>query len=283
MKAIMFVLGLGLGFWLAGRFTGTRGMAAMEAQSKAVSAATAAVTAAGPDGPREAETKGTTAPRTARSVPTAFFLRGMVFGLPDTSGLSPEELADPQFAEIYQRALLARARDRVAPFVLALELNTAQAGVLLEVAAEQSAEWWRRTYVTHSIPQKVRDQYAMELSRIAEARLSSVLTPGQMEKLAGLKYTGEGISGLVDVFAMRGAPLPRDRAGELTKPEVAETARGSVAYQSVNTFDPPPPWMSEAQRQYLATSQRMRAAYELTEAIRGAWVKDPELRDIWPQ
>lgn len=283
MKAFAFILGLGFGFWIAGVFTGGRETAAIETPTTTGVAAASSATTLEPSAVGEADVKPPLPPRSARSVPTAFFLRAIVFGLPDTKGLSPEDLADPQFTELYRRALMARARDRVAPFVLALELNTAQAGVLLEVAVEQSAEWWRRTYVTTPIPQNVRDEYARELSRIAEARLSTVLTPEQMEKLAGLKFSGDGIIGMVESFAMRGAPIPREHAGDLTKEEFAVNPRGSLAYRSVNTFEPPPPWMTEAQRRYVALGNRVRAAYELQEAVRGTWIKDPDLRDIWPQ
>jgi hypothetical protein len=283
MKAFLFIFGLGLGFWIAGLYAPARGPVALEARSKADLAAAASTTATDPDPAGEVEMKRATEPRTARSVPTAFFINSVIFSVPNTDGLSPEDLADPQFAELFQRALLARARDRVAPLVLALELNTAQAGVLLEVAAEQAVEWRRRTSADRTMSSKEREEHWRELSRNAEARLASALTPEQMEKLAGLKHSGDGISGMVDSFAMRGAPIPRDRAGELTKPELSVNPRGSLAYRSVNTFDPPPSWMTEAQRRYVALGNRIRAAYELQDAVRGTWVKDPDLRDIWPE
>lgn len=278
-----FAIGLAAGFWLmelglAGRSTGLTDPATAAQPPPAT--ATASVAAPVP-APAQTETAPAVTLWPEREKPNAFFIQ-FAYSLPSVARLPEEERADPDFVELHRRAILAHARDRMAPFVPALGLSPAQFATLLEVSIDQALAWRQRS----EGPMTARQENAIrgELSRTAEARLAAVLTPGQMNTLASFGMTSSTIGRTAEAFAERGAPLSFDQVGRLLKLRPAAIRPGIYDDQPLDWPEPDPrlEGMTDAQRRYETARLRWQEASMLKYYMRNVQVKDPELREMWP-
>lgn len=217
-------------------------------------------------------------PQPARAHPTAFVLSSL-YGF-DTGRLTAEEIADPLFQELLERAVRAAARDRLGPLVVVLGLDSAQREALLDAACDQVRAWGRFDYQSATTAQ--REACRAELSRETERQLAGALTPQQMETLAASKLFAFGALTTMDSFAAHGAPLPSEKIRELLVSRVVNSPRGRFVTADVPPLDPALPWLNEGQRRYAAAQQRWLEAQKATDAARDTRVKDPALRDMWP-
>lgn len=285
MRTLAFIVGLAAGFWLVELAWGSaHGTTAAASHAKAAAPAPTAATTTSP-APAAASVApaATPAPEAyppARSHPSAYFYT-FAFTLPSMSGISAEDRTDPQVAEIYRRAVLASARDKIAPLVPALGLTTTQYATLLEAVIDQAQAYRERGNDRMSTAQ--RQALASELSKIVEARLAPALSPDQMEKLAGLRFTAQALGSVAESFAQRGAPLSTEQMTHLLTVKPTRMENENYGFQQVAEPDPQADWMNDAQRQYWANVARWQAAGRFQEVMRGTPVKDPELRDMWPE
>lgn len=197
------------------------------------------------------------------------------------SGISEEERADPQVVELHRRAVLGAARDRLAPLVPALGLTTSQYATLLEAVIDQAQAYRQRS--TERLSSKEREAIMSELSKTTEARLTTALTPDQMEKLAGQRFTAQTLGNVTESFAERGAPLSAEQMTRWLTLKPIQLEHEDDFRQQVVEPDPQAAWMNDAQRRYWTNVARWQAANQFKDAMRSVGVKDPELRDMWPE
>lgn len=280
MKALGYLVGALVGFWLAD--------VALDQRSPA-SGKKKAVPANHPDAPAKADataasvtTQGTslaatTLPAPARSSPEAFS-----FLLVTSPGTLPSDYsANSTSKEIYDRALLGRAKDRIAPLALAIGLNDTQYQALLDLALDHTRKWQELSRQPGN--SRKREEYSAEFSRTAETRLAALLTPDQLEQVARLNRSSIAFAAMVDAFAAHGAPLAREHAPRLLVPGTDRTPEGSFVVLNPTEPDPSAPWMTDPQRRYAAARQRWLAAGELIDAVNSTKVKGPREGDVQPK
>lgn len=281
MRTLAFIIGLAAGFWLVEQFL-TASHDAAPSVAAAPKAPVALPTPATPvvDPPPAANPA--LPPPPARAHRFAYFLT-ISFSIPSATGISEEDLSDPQFAELYRRAVLGRARDEAAPLVYALQLSSPQYSALLEAIVDQAQTYHQRRKGHMNTP--LHEALMAELSQATEARLATVLTPEQMEKFAVLRFRVQAIGNMAESFAQRGAPLSVEQMDRLLtlKPVVPPAEVYSASPKKAAESNPEPDWKTDAQRRYETDRLRWQTAAELKDAMRSVKVKDPELRDMWPE
>lgn len=272
MKTLGYLIGALVGFWLADLALDRRAPLVEEKEALAAnrpSASEKAETMVAPSAASETSAIATTLPAPARNAPEAFSF--LLVTLPNS--LPSDYPTNPASREAYDRALLGRAKDRIAPLVLAVGLNDTQYQALLELALEHTRKWQEVSRPPAN--SRKREEYSAEFSRTAKARLAALLTPDQLEQVARLNRSSIAFAAMVDAFAAHGAPLAREHAPRLLVPGADRTPEGAFIVLNPAEPDPSAPWMTEAQRHYAAARQRWLAAGELIDAVNSTKVKGP--------
>jgi hypothetical protein len=272
MKTLGYLIGALAGFWLADVALDQRAPVVEEKKALAASRPSAsekAETTAATSAARDTHAIAMTLPAPARNAPEAFSF--LLVTLPNS--LPSDYAANSASREAYDRALLARAKDRIAPLVLAVGLNDTQYQALLELAVDHTRKWQELSRQPGN--SRKREEYSAEFSRTAEARLAALLTPDQLEQVARLNRSSIAFAAMVDAFAAHGAPLAREHAPRLLAPGTARTTEGSFTVLNPTEPDPSAPWMTNAQRRYATARQRWLAAGELIDAVNSTKVKGP--------
>jgi hypothetical protein len=219
-------------------------------------------------------------PAPARRKPGAFLFAFAIFRAPTTNGLSAEDAADPQFIETYRRAVSLSARNDFAPWAGLLHLNPGQFDALVEIAADQALAY--RALSDANIDRPLLAARKADLSARAEARLDAVLSPEQMETLAGTSLFGTwSAAASLDAFAAHDAPLSPAQESHLWKTEPAAGTDGNYVSHTIS-LEAAEPWMTPEQRRLLANQRRWAEAAAFKQSLALTKVRDPELKDLWP-